>query len=83
MKVFKSKFTGCWGGGGAIVAANSEEEALKIAFDESEDYHFRGYDYDTGREYPLYKDVTPFEEIQGLTYEGTVPRVLFCNIYEE
>lgn len=83
MKVYKSEFIGGWGGGCAIVAANSEEEALGIMFEQSEDYHFRGYDCEARGEYPNYDRVTPFEEIQGLNYEGTESKILFCDIYEE
>lgn len=83
MKVYKSEFIGGYGGGGTVVAANNEEEALQIAFEESADCHFSKYDPDTHREYPKYNYMTPFDEIQGLNYEGTGPRVLFCNIYAE
>lgn len=85
MKVYISKFNGGYGGGLILVAANNEQEALMTASKQSKhDYLFSEWDCDLGETVVRVNDrLTPFEEVDGLTYNYESPCVICEDIYME
>lgn len=84
MKVYISKYIGGYGGGNAIVAANNEEEALRIAAESDDFCLFRDFDYAKHEYYvKLSPQMTPFKEIPKVHYDGVNPCLISMNIYYE
>ena len=85
MKVFYTKPQCSYSGGIVLVAANTPEEALKVAF-ETLDSAFSEWDYERGCDYPTYDtyyEWMPFEEVEGLSYDTDVPKVILEIFYAE
>lgn len=82
MKVFTSKTDTGYSGGMVLVAANTAEEALRIAAEKSKySYLYSHYDYDTGW-FDLYPEyMTDFEEIVGLDYNTDTPTIICEDVY--
>ena len=80
MKVFVSCTTECWSGGCVLVAANSEQEALKTAY-HYDNYHFKVYNMNTFEYEMGYDLMSVFKEVEGLTFDTNEPKVIIHNIY--
>lgn len=84
MNVYISRCTQGYGGGCAIVAANSPDEAWELAMqDDNKGYMFSEWDCDDHREKPNPgKYMSAFAIFEGLHYSGD-PKVLTIDVYYE
>ena len=85
MKVFYTKPTCSYSGGIVLVAANTPEEALKVASEETRDA-FTKWDYEKSCDYPAYDtyyEWATFQEVVGLAYETDEPKVIIQDFYAE